>query len=194
MIIPCPLEELPRHERLRDVTRALARHPLLNGNPAKDTPLHTLMGWSKFEVLLRAIELDPFGASHFIWLDFGLAHTARIGHVGEDRVFADAPDEARILQMRPLDPSLLLERSHHLQYRRGHFASGLISGRADRLRQLCRLVASETEAVLDEGFAPLDEQLLELAIAAEPELFSLHHGDYEFILENYRRLRGSAET
>lgn len=34
----------------------------------------------------------------------------------------------------------------------------------------------------------------ELAVAQNPQLFSFHHGDYEHIIENYRRPRGSAEN
>lgn len=191
--LPCPLEALAAYERLGRAERARIRHPVFNGRP-KDTPLYTVMGWSKFELLHQAIQSNPFAAEHFIWADFGLAHVARSDHFREDRVFAEAVDGVQVLQRWPLDTRLLPDRARHLQYNRGHFAGGLISGRADLLRDLCEIVEQEVGAALADGFAPFDEQLLELAVGRRPELFSFHYGNYDHIIQNYRHPRGSADN
>lgn len=191
-IVPCSLESLSSyglHDRAR---QARQEHPLLNGDPGKDTPLSAVLGWSKLELLERALELNPFSEEHFIWADFGLAKVARTDHYREDAVFAQPPDPVRLLQLYPLDPALLNDRAHHLSYWRGHFAAGLISGSADQLGELCRTVRRDLKDALVAGFAPLEEQLLELAVAHQPELFDLYHGDYEHIIENYRQPRGAA--
>jgi hypothetical protein len=193
-IISRPLESLSTYRLLAAATEARRRHPLLNGSHDKDTPLYAILEWSKFEVLSTAMQVNPFSADHFIWADFGLAHVARTEHHLEDRVFTDTPDSVRLLQMRPLHTELVADRAHHLSYRRGHFAGGLISGRCDHLAQLCDAIERELLDALSEGFAPIDEQLLELAVARCPERFSFHHGDYADITENYRRLRGSADN
>ena len=194
VVIPQALEDLPVHGLLESATAARAIHPVLNADLLKDTPLHGIVGWSKFEALTRAVALDPFRTTHFAWVDFGLAHVARTEHVDEDRVFIETPDRVRLLQMCPLDHSVLDDRAHHLQYRRGHFAGGLMTGRADHLQEYCRVVELELQRALEDRFAPLDEQLLELAVVQAPELFCFHHGDYDHVLANYRLLRGSAEN
>lgn len=30
--------------------------------------------WSKYDVLLEAMALNPFGSTHFAWIDFGIHH------------------------------------------------------------------------------------------------------------------------
>jgi hypothetical protein len=191
-VIPCPLESLSSYQLLDRARHARQEHPLLNGDPGKDTPLSAVLGWSKLELLERVVQLNPFGSEHFIWTDFGLAKVARTDHYREDRVFTNPPDAVRLQQLYPLDASLLNDRARHLSYWRGHFAAGLISGRAERLRGLCLTMRRELEDALAAGFAPLEEQLLELAVARQPELFDLYHGDYEHIIENYRQPRGAA--
>lgn len=193
-VIPGELEALLDRSTLAEVTEARRRHPLLNGSPSKDTPLYTMLGYLKFELLERVIEAKPFGARHVAWIDFGVAHVAETRHHRQDRVFWEIPDEVRILQMRPLDGRLVDDRDHHLSYRWGHFAAGLISGASECVAVVCKLVRDELRGALDDGYAPLDEQLLDLVVAARPELFSFHHGDYDHITENYRRLRGSADN
>jgi hypothetical protein len=191
-VLPCSLHSLATYESLDRATENRLRHPLLNGNPLRDTPVAAVAGWSKLELLERAIELGPFGADHFAWVDFDLGKTAKTDHYREDRVFTRTPDRVRVLQLRPLDPSLVRDRSYHLSYRHDHFAPGLISGHRDRLLQFCRGARTELESALADGFAPLEEHVIELAVASQPSLFSFHHGDREHILENYRRLRGGA--
>jgi hypothetical protein len=186
------LEQLPRHALLSLAASARALHPLLNGNSPTDTPLSALLGWSKFDLLAEAIDLNPFGASHFIWLDFGIADAAQTGHVAEDGVFGDIPDEVRLLQTRPLDDELLLDRAHHLQYRRGHFASALISGHSASLLAAIAVINRALDDTLRDEFAPLDEHLLDLAISQAPEMFDLYHGDHASVLDNYRRTRSGA--
>jgi Bacterial protein of unknown function (HtrL_YibB) len=192
--LPCAIRSLGTYELLGRATENRYRHPLLNGNPLRDTPLAALAGWCKLELLQRAIELDRFGAEHFIWIDFDLARSARTEHCREDRVFARTPDRVRVLQTRALNPSVVRDRSYHLSYRHGHFDPGLISGHRDRLEQFARAGQAELESALSDGFAPLEEHLIDLTVAAQPALFSCHHGDREHILENYRRPRGGAEN
>jgi hypothetical protein len=193
-MVECTLESLSSYGLLERATEARLQNPLLNGDPVKDTPLHTVLTWGKLELLTRAIERNPFATDHFAWVDFGIAKVAKTDHHRQDEVFAETPDAVRLLQMRPLDLTSLEDTAHHLSYRRGHFAAGLISGHADRLREFCQAAGDELERALAASFAPLDEQLLELVVARRPELFSFHHGDYDHITENYSRPRGSADN
>lgn len=191
-IVTRTLEELHRYALLEEAVRARSMHPLLNGSRLTDTPLAALLGWSKFDLLAEAIDVNSFGASHFIWLDFGIGHAARTGNVTEDGVFGHLPDGVRLLQMRPLDRDLLLDRAHHLQYRRGYVAGGLISGRGARLHEAIAVIDRVLQDAVRDGFAPLDEHLLDAAICQAPKLFDLYHGDLESIFDNYRRPRGGA--
>lgn len=84
-------QSLATYELLTLATDLRHRRPLLNGNPLRDTPLASVLGWCKLELLERAIELNPFDTEHFIWVDFDLASAARTEHYREDGVFTRTP-------------------------------------------------------------------------------------------------------
>jgi hypothetical protein len=50
---------------------------ILNLNKDKDTTLYIVLNNNKFDFMERAIELNPFQSSHFLWMDFGINHVAK---------------------------------------------------------------------------------------------------------------------
>lgn len=193
-VVAIPFEATAHAHRLGAVERLRGRRPLRNGNPSKDTARYAIVGWTKLDLVAQAIAANPFGAEHFIWCDFGVARAAITAHHAADRVFSEPADHVRLLQMRPLDPGLADDRDRHLSYLWGHFAAALISGPAAGLQAMVEVFGQEMEQALEDGYAPSDEQLLELVVLRRPELFRFYHGDYDHVLENYRRPRGSADN
>lgn len=53
-------------------------------NPKKDTLEYMFVQCNKTEWVRRAIEIDPYGSDHFVWMDFGIWHMIR-----DDQVFMD---------------------------------------------------------------------------------------------------------
>jgi len=183
-----PLEELPAYALLDPITRAREEHPVANASPDKDTPLYIALTWSKFDLLQRAAELDPFACSHLAWIDIGLGGRP---HPGED-VFGKTARGVRLLMMRPFAEADVTADEDYFSALRGHIAAGYVSGERDRVRHAARLFSSLACGVLDDGFAPSEEQLLPVLCSREPDLFEFHHGDYGHILENYVRPRSSS--
>lgn len=194
VVIPTPFESLPAHESLAEITEARRRHPLINGNPHKDTPLYVALGWSKFELLRRALEASTFEATHFAWIDIGLANVANVDHAIEDGVFARPGTGVRVLMMRAPRAVELADREHYLSYIWGQIAAGYISTERTCTERLCELAVAEALAMLEHGYAATDEHLLALAYSSQPGLFAFHYGDYAVILANYHRVRGSADN
>jgi hypothetical protein len=191
LVVPTRLEELPAHAELGRIEAARHANPLRNGDLDVDTPLYTVVQWAKFDLMERAIAEDPFGASHFAWIDFGLA--ARSPDPA-DQVFSDPGDGIRLAQMRRIDPADLADRAAYAAYLRGYMGANYMAGTRERFEALIRLFRDQATSLLDEGLALSEEQILPLLWAAEPELFDPLPGDYDDVLRNYRRLRGSAHN
>ncbi len=189
---PIPLEELPLYRELPDIRRAASSHPIRNANPRKDTPLYTALGWSKVDFLEAAMAESPPGTTGFAWIDFGIAHVARTAHWREDLVFAPQPGPVRLLMMRNVTPAEVADRGEYYASLRGHVAGGFLNGGREELSRFCRAFRAEAAAALDGEMAPLEEQVLGVLVAEQPELFEPYYGDYTHILENFARPRGSA--
>ena len=192
-INPVPLERLPAYGFLDAISSARRRHPLVNGNPNKDTPLYTALVWSKFDLLRQVLADPPFPATHLSWIDLGLAKSAVTDHSLEDGVFTNPGDGVHLLMTRSPLPAELADRRHYLSYHWGQISAGYISGDTNGIAQLSELVLAEARAALELGYAANDEQLLALVHERCSEI-TFHYGDYPHVLENYHRLRGSADN
>jgi hypothetical protein len=192
VVIAAAFEHLPAHDLLEPITAARRQHPLRNAQTGKDTPLYTALGWSKFELVRRTLAADPFTATHFAWIDLGLAKVADTEHAVEDGVFSRPGERAHLLMLREPMAVELADREHYLSQLWGHMAAGYISADRTSFSRLCTLVIDAAHAALEQGFAASDEQLLALVHDAQNDLFVCHHGDYRQILANYHRVRGSA--
>lgn len=190
LVMSSALEELLSHDLPDRIEQAHRRRPILNGDPAKDTALYVALGWSKFRLVELAIQLDPFGTTHFAWIDFGL-YGGLPAHHAADQPFARPSDRVRLLMLKPFSREEIGDSAYY-SWLRGHLGAGYVSGSRASMLRLNELMAAEAESALASGFGPTEEQLLPVVAAEHPDLFEFHYGDYSHVLENYVRLRGSA--
>jgi len=71
---------------------------------------------------------------------------------------------------------------------------GLIGSGPAEVSWLCDRVFEEVDRALADGWAPLEEQVIPLIAARDPDAFEFYAGDYSHILDNYFRPHGSAEN
>lgn len=193
VVVPIPLEALPAWDLLPSIRDAWSRNPPLKAVPGKDMPLYVAMLWSKVDLLERALALDPFRATHFAWIDMGLTHLARTEHYAEDGVFANPADRARLMMRYNVTLEQVADRKTHYGTVRGHVAGGYFSMGRAILPRVCDVFRDEALTCLSMGIAARDEPVFAAVALRHPELFEYHYGNYDCILENYVRIRGSAE-
>ena len=184
---PVRLEELTAHRALPAIEAARRRRPILNGNPLKDTPLYAVLQRAKFELLERALAEDPFRCSHLAWVDAGLSSRPHPG----DAVFSEPTDRVTLHVMRGFRAGDLDDRAAYLEYLRGYVAAGYLAGGRDAIAALSASFATEAAAILDDGWAASDEQLLPILALAAGDSFAFSYGGYDGILLNHLRVRGS---
>jgi hypothetical protein len=192
-VVPIPLEALPAWDHLPSIRDAWARNPPPNEDPRRDVPLYVVILWSKFDLLERALALDSFGGTHFAWIDIGITHVARTEHYREDGVFEHPSNRAKLLMRRNVTHGDIADRRAYYAHPRGNLSAGYISMSRANLSRVCSVFRAEVLAALAMELAPRDEPILAAVALQHPELFEFYYGDYDHILENYVRIRGSAE-
>ena len=157
-----------------------------NARKTKVTATYVQLMWSKYAMLEKALELTD--ASHVGWIDFSIAHVAKLPPEGVD-VFADPPDAPRVHVLRCFNKRTV-DHPDYWRYVHGHLAGGLVVGGRDGIAQLVHDFWGAVDHATAIGLSPLDEGVLSYIVAQRPSDFSYSYGDYEDILQNHDAPRG----
>jgi len=188
-IVPIILENLSTAKYLEPIKQG---RPASNLNIVKDTPGYTLVGWSKFELVERAAVLNPFGASHLGWIDFGIAHVTKLDDRASIEPFANPPENVRMHMLRYFDETDV--RSYdYWDYRRGHLAGGFFLGGIQGMLALSASFWTMAETALANKYSPTEDCIMPVIAAQQPGCFSFSYGDYEDVFRNHIRVRGGGQ-
>jgi hypothetical protein len=184
-VIPIPFEELTCYGR-KAAAEAATRPGNLNS--AKDTVNYALLGWAKFELLDRAIAYNPFDASHFAWVDLGIAHVVDFGGPASVEPFEDPSDLVKLHMLRYFG-SANVQIPAYWQHLQQNVAGGYFVGSKTNMRDLVAGFWRGIDLALSHGLRPLELDILPYLAVQEPERFTFSYGDYPDIFRNHVRLR-----
>lgn len=187
-IIPLPLEEVEFYKDLPNIVNLRIKNPIVNSNPSKDTPLFTVVQWSKFQFLEEAkkiLELSPDfseGRKYLLWVDFGLHYIAK----DFNRILQFKPSQGnmKILCLRPTFPQEV-NNPFFLRCINGRTGGGIISVPIDKVLEYTNLFRKTKENLLLKGFSPLEDEIMTVIRVNNPDLFDIYYGDYEDIVRNF---------
>lgn len=165
--------------RLEELQRKFC---IKNGSLTKDTSMYIILTNNKFFFMEKAIELNPFNSSHFIWMDFGINHVAKNTEIIHDWILK-VPDKIKQLCINPyiesIEPKIYFENIWH------NCAAGLFSGSKENLLKYVALFKQKTEQIYNEEWYQLEEAVMTIIQRENPDLFDFYYGDYEGIISNY---------
>ena len=170
------------YKDLSRITDLQTQFHILNGEIEHETPLYIILNNNKFDCINKTIELNPFNASHLVWMDFGINHVAEnTEHIFEwiDKI----PDKIKQICINPyienIEPKTYFENIYH------NMAGGLFSGSIENMRKYSELFKNKTEEIYKDNWYQIDEAVMTMVHRDNPELFDLFYGDYQGIVSNY---------
>lgn len=181
-IIAMPFETVPKYPLKEAIQEARKINPVQNASNLKDTSNYILLTWTKFDLIEKVITENPFQATHFAWIDFGLTHVAKLDFA-ED-AFQHIVDPIKLL-VNKWASSDELQAPDYYSLLRGYVAGGFITGSLGSWQQFIRLFHAEITQLLETKRAPSEEQIIPQIIQRNPDLFEVYYGDYDGILSNY---------
>ena len=180
------LEELRFHEDLDSIG---SLSTFVNSQPDKDTALHQIVEWSKFDFLDEVMAVNPFGSNHFGWIDLGLGYVAR-----PPARFPRPTENVGVLQMQAVAPDEIEDRHAFYQYERGRIAGGFFRGGSGKLSELGGAFRTELSAAFAQGIRPNEQSVLSYLSALRSDLFEFYYGNYRSILTNWDLIRGDVDS
>lgn len=180
------MPEVPYMDRLDQIRATWPEYQ--TNNPSKDTPEFAALSQAKFVFLQQAITTNPFGDSHYAWIDAGLT---KIATHPELLPGLAPPDKIRCIMMNYIgveeikDPRFI-QKCHY------KIAAGLFIGPKDLMLSLAYRVMGEVEQHLHEHRFGLEQECIAIVYRQHPEMFDPYYGSFEDLILNYERLVNNA--
>lgn len=206
MIIEKPLEQMYYYkECLAQVEQIFQVNPVKTHNKDKDTVLYTVLTWSKMSMMQETIQTNPFGSTHFAWVDFGLGTVVldkmmQSSHGLAKDIFTtlllneQLYDQVSIGNMNYVSDKEIVNLPDFWSRNRCKFVSGFLTGNASYWSNFCQQFQDLVEEALSIQCAPLEEALFAVLWRRRPHMFRVFYTDYQGVLLNYHGLQCNLRT
>jgi hypothetical protein len=137
---------------------------------------------ARYAMLKQVIAENPFGSTHFAWLNLCIERMGYRNLIELNRVFEIQRSKVStcFIDYAPLDTVDQVVRTG-----RCTLCSGFFTGEAAYMKTFCDRVEAKFLAYLDKGLGHADEQLFFAVYVEDPSLFDVYYGDYQEMITNY---------
>lgn len=152
----------------------------------RNTASYYLICMARYAMLKKTISENPFGSTHFAWLNICIERMGYTNLIELDNVFLQGRDKFSTCYI-DYRPRWLVENPAEY-YRYGglcSMCSGFFTGNAMYMSRFCDLIEESFMWYLERGYGHADEQLFSAVYFKEPEIFNVYYGDYHQMIRNY---------
>lgn len=177
-IIKINIEELPYYKYLDKITDIRNSTNYRNLATNKDTPLFTILTWSKLYFLKDTISKSYFNSEYYMWLDFGISYVANF-----DNFLNCTMEKKEKISIMSINIPII-KNLNNLNGFSCYLAGGSFCGNKNNIIELHDKFDYYVNILLDKNIAPLEEGVLAYIAQNERDLFEYYYGDYCDIINN----------
>lgn len=184
--IPVDFESLPLTQYRAKIQENRRTHPNYRGDP-RNTASYYLLCMARYALLKRTMEENPFGSTHFAWLNICIERMGYQNVAHLEDVFCGPPrDRVSMAYIDYVAKDALEPVSSYLSFGRCSLCSGFFTGRGDYFKEFCDRVEAQFMAYLEAGYGHADEQLFSPVYFAMRDRMEPYYADYQQMITNYR--------
>jgi len=183
------LEQSPYYRHLPTIQSAFqsGRKPI--GTSMADTPHYLVMGWTRYWILKRVTQLNPFDSEGLIWWDYGIFHLSanQVSSMADTimKVMSHSPcDKIKLMLLEETGEDEIKDRVQYYSRRRCKLAAGFCSASLTDFEWLADSFDSELINCLQFGYPALEETILSVVYSENRHRFNPYYGDYHQIAVN----------
>jgi hypothetical protein len=161
----------------------------------RNTTSYYLLCMLRYVMLTETIARNPFGSSHFAWVNLCIERMSWKSAMYFPRIWDERRDRFSTCYIDYQPRSLTTNLAEY--YRAGGkcgMCSGFFTGSAEYMRRVSELLLDKFKVLAREGHGHADEQLFSLVYFDHPELFAPYLGDYTEMVVNYGWVRDNAHA
>ena len=151
----------------------------------RNTASYYLFCMARYAMLKETIEGNPFGSTHFAWINFCIERMGFQNLIRLDEALAVRRDKFSTCYIDYVPEHLVRNTPEYFQFGRCSMCSGYFTGNATYMFQACDLIEDKFLEYLAQGYGHADEQLFSAVYFDRPDLFEHYYGDYLQMITNY---------
>jgi hypothetical protein len=167
-------------------------HPY-NFDP-RNTASYYLFCMSRYTMLKEAIKTNPFGSTHFAWINFCIERMGYLNLVHLEEALSVNRDKFSTCYIDYIEPELVFNLPHYFTYGRCSMCSGFFTGNQYYMNMFCELMENRFLKYLNMGYGHADETLFSSIYFENAELFEHYYGDYHQMITNYKYIYDKPEA
>lgn len=158
-------------------------HPYSFDN--RNTASYYLFCMTRYVMLNKAIEDNPFNSTHFAWINICIERMGWKNVQSLNRILSLNRDKFSTCWIDYQPKELVENYPEYFKWGRCGMCSGFFTGRADYFKQFNKYILEEFYDCLEKGYGHADEQLFSIVYWKHPEIFDPYFGDYTEMITNY---------
>lgn len=179
------------YQKLLDLSQITGLKPA-GLSVVKDSPLYTIIGWTRYHLCAKMAELNPFDSTHLAWIDFGIFHLYQnnINMIEYQKKlliksYNRLPTtKLKCMILRHTAPSEIIDKKSYFSQQRFKVAGGYLAGCNESMIWLGQQMELAIASMMDTGYTSLDEITLSSVIFQYQSRFDWYYGFYTNIIAN----------
>jgi len=187
VFIPMSFEDFPLTKYRSQI---LANRVAKPSPDNRNTASYYLLCMARYAMLKRAIAENPFGSTHFAWLNICIERMGYRNVLELPRVFEINRDKFSTCYIDYQRKEDYLESV--MRWGRCSMCSGFFTGNACYMKAFCDRIEAKFLECIEKGYGHADEQLFSLVYFDDPSIFEVYYGDYTEMITNYEWVKERA--
>ena len=158
----------------------------------RNTASYYLFCMSRYIMLKEVIKLNPFGSTHFCWINFCIERMGYKNLIRLDESLSVNREKFSTCYIDYISENLINDVKEYFRWGRCSMCSGFFTGNSEYMYKVCDLIENKFLEYLDKGYGHADEQLFSPVYFQNPNLFEHYYGDYHEMITNYHYIYDAA--
>jgi hypothetical protein len=153
---------------------------------ARNTASYYLFCLSRYWMLRETIRENPFGSTHFCWINFCMERMGYKNVLHLEECLSVYRDKFSTCYIDFVPKGLVENTSEYFTVGRCSMCSGFFTGSGEYMSSVCGLIIKKFQKYVEEGYGHADEQLYSPVFFENRDLFDQYFGDYTEMITNYK--------
>lgn len=159
----------------------------------RNTASYYLFCMTRYIMLNEIIELNPFGSTHFGWINFCIERMGFKNLIRLDEALSVKRDKFSTCYIDYVPAELVKDTAEYFKYGRCSMCSGFFTGNKHYMDKVCKLILDKFIEYAKLGYGHADEQLYSPVYFENIDLFEHYYGDYQQMITNYAYIYDAPE-